>query len=317
MVSLSKARKLSPANQFVLALNYSSIGLMSLAEQLLIDLISIPQLSIAVRKLLANIDYVKKSSFLKVSRPFTVKGYSTSEILDDLEVEDLFERRTFLVDALLYKKENAKKTIAIFTGSSLNNLPRITMLHHMLSKYDCNVVYLRDHQYMSHLAGLAGCISTTPDHAAQELLALNKSLGADQMYCIGISLGGYAALLYGMHMKAVKIIGFSAFTNYQFENAVVEKYPELIKIKKNYPERMLDLFPIYNSNAFHPKVDLYYGNNNEIDSKHALRFQSLDNVKLCGIDEWEDHDTLKYVLKNAKFHELITDLLAQTHEVRT
>lgn len=97
-------------------------------------------------------------------------------------------------NALLRRGESGHLLVAF--GSIMSALNRNFEFHAMLARRDDNVLFLRDESPICYHSGFTGLTGSIEENA-EFLRYLKKRLGAERMTCLGISSGGYSAILHG------------------------------------------------------------------------------------------------------------------------
>jgi hypothetical protein len=288
------AAALPLAEQFDLAKSLGAAGLLVAAKQLLLPLLSHDALGPAARRELLINEFSLRDNFLSAFEPLSGDRQHQRRLLEQLGIPETPETRFFGVDVLVWRKSGHRRTLFFFTGAARRNLPRIAMLHQTFKDLNCNVVYVRDHQKLWHMAGLAGMPSVDPAGVTKELRHVHQTLRGTDIVTAGSSVGGYAALRYGLFLEAKATLCFSGYTNLKFDEALLPNYPAVKRLHDHNPLLPEDLMPLYAEAADAPKVTLCYGDAHEVDTRHALRMTSLPGLTLLPVPGLAEHDTIKH-----------------------
>jgi len=299
----------SPAQRLELGLSLSAAGLLTAAQKVLMGLVDLAEWGAAARRELMIIDYTQRSGLLDVLMPMCSDGQPQKKMLESLGIEPTSDTRFFGVDALVWKSGRHGKTLFFFTGTARRNLPRMVLLQRSFKDLGCNIVYVRDHQKMWHMAGLTGMPSRNPREMTLELSALHQGLGGGHVLTAGSSVGAYAALRFGLHLQAKGVLGFSAFTNIALEPHQLSDHPAAHKLIDHDPTLAEDLLPLYAQDADAPHVELCYGDAHERDARHALRMSGLPKVRLHPVAGLADHDTVKHFQAAGRLPELMSQFI--------
>ena len=301
--------------QFALAQSLGAAGLLLAANQLLQPLLAHGELGpLARRELLIN-EFSLRGDFLNAFEPFCVDPQGPKKMLDELGIAETPETRFFGVDVLVWRKSGHARTLFYFTGAARRNLPRIAMLHQTFKDLNCNVVYVRDHQKLWHMAGLAGMPSLEPLGMTKELQHIHQTLRGTDIVTVGSSVGGYAALRFGLYLGASATLGFSAYTNLVLDEPVLLKNPAVKLLHDHNPLLTEDLLPLYTTASRAPKVTLCYGDAHEVDTRHAQHMASLPGVTLLPAAGWADHDTIKHYQSTGRMRALMDSFLTNSKEL--
>jgi len=109
------------------------------------------------------------------------------------------------------------------------------------------------------------------------------SLGAAEIYCVGHSLGGYAALRLGLDLDARAVLVTCPMTTLDpadFKGVLEPERSAALQLAEVAPEQALDLAPLYRAAPRRPKVVITYGGNNAIDAAFACRMADVPDVSL-------------------------------------
>jgi hypothetical protein len=301
------------ADQLELATSLGAAGLLLAAKKLLLPLLPHAELGpLARRELLAN-EFSVRGNFLSDFEAFCVDRQHQRRLLDEIGVPETAETRFFGVDVLAWRKSGNRRTLFFFTGSALSSLPRIAMLHQTFKNLNCNVVYVRDHQKLCHMAGLAGMPSVDPSGMTKELRYIHQYLRGTDIVTAGCSLGGYAALRYGLLLGASATLGFSALTNTVMDKTEMQQNPAVKRLYEHNPLLLEDLLPLYKQASTVPKVTLCYSDDHEIDNRHASHMASLPGLSLLPVPGLADHDTIRHFQSTGGMRFLMDNFLTSTH----
>jgi hypothetical protein len=311
--NVAEAAALPAAEQFELAKSLGAAGLLLAAKQLLQPLLSHDALGPSARRELLINEFSLRDNFFSAFEPLSGDRQHQRRLLEQMGVPETPETRFFGVDVLVWRKSGHRRTLFFFTGAARRNLPRIAMLHQTFKDLNCNLVYVRDHQKLWHMAGLAGMPSVEPLDMTKELLHVHRRLQGSDIVTAGVSVGGYAALRFGLYLGASASLGFSAYTNIVMDEPVLLKYPAVKRLHDHNPLLPEDLLPLYEAATPAPKVTLCYGDANELDTRHAQHLASLPGVTLLPAAGWADHDTIKHYQATGRMRALMDTFLKGAH----
>lgn len=299
----------SPAQRLELGLSLSAAGLLTAAQKVLRGLTDQAECRDAARRELMIIDYTQRSGLLEMLTPMCADGRAQKKTLERLGIEPTPDTRLLGVDALVWNKGGHGRTLFFFTGTARRNLPRMAMLQRSFKDLGCNIVYVRDHQKLWHMAGLSGMPSENPREMSLELLALHQGLGGGDVLTAGSSVGAYAALRFGLHLQAKGVLGFSAFTNIALSPQLLLEHPAAQRLIDHDPTLAEDLLPLYAQAAEAPHVALCYGDAHERDARHAMRLAVLPKVRLHPVAGLAEHDTVKHFQAAGQLPELMSQFV--------
>jgi hypothetical protein len=172
---------------------------------------------------------------------------------------------------------------------------------------------IKNSWYHRGVPGLGGHV----DEVAASLRGLIRSIRPSRVWTIGQSMGGYAAILFGMLLDAERIIAFGPLSHLDPVEAVrfgdrrflsVMNSLAADRLKSRYDdlaelgERLAYRGPLHVIFGTHAGVD--DGDFGNLDAIHAFRLARLPNVLLHPYPD-SGHPVVKYLVD----HKLIDDLL--------
>jgi pimeloyl-ACP methyl ester carboxylesterase len=180
------------------------------------------------------------------------------------------------------------------------------MAHLWLCHLPASLVYLRDRNKTLHLRGVES-LSDDRMKAAGRLRELARDLGADRLVCIGHSLGGYSALVYGAELKADLVVPFSGITD--FAKPLVDNVPFTTFPDPSVFRHAPDLHRLYRDRTA-PRATLIFGDKNWTDRIHAEHLSDRPTVSLRPIKGYRAHDTVMELARRDELVPLLASLIA-------
>lgn len=141
-----------------------------------------------------------------------------------------------------------------------------------LVRRGANVIFVKDFQQCWYLNGLMGLTSGLEDTA--DYLRTRIPSSTRNLTCLGTSAGGYAAIRFGVALKARKVTAFSPQTDITDE--VVARFKSLDTRVSEFDTQAggLDLRVfLEQAGAGLPDIDIHYGKGNPVDKAAAERLQ--------------------------------------------
>jgi pimeloyl-ACP methyl ester carboxylesterase len=251
-----------------------------------------PQVSAEARRMLGLCKQLKRSGMLD-------EVVSYRDMLERLEIGALDHDYTTPDGVLIRSTEGAEDALVVFTPPGGDFWISINLLHHHLKPFPWHIVYIRDAKRCFHMAGVNGL---GEDYAAslEGLRALVSRLGARNTYCIGGSIGGYAALRYGLDLRAKAVLGFSAIASLDPSDWPEGLRPALNPITRIAPHMRADLDDLYRAAADRPRTLLCYGAASEFDLRHTERMRAVGDIIEIPIAGYTDHDAISYMVVKQK-----------------
>ena len=141
---------------------------------------------------------------------------------------------------------------------------------------DVNKIYIRDLSQTWYHSGLPG-ISKNIDETASFLKRTINESGMEKVVVIGNSMGGYAAILFGVLIQADIIHAFTPHTNISDEKFI--RYKQQIRnVHSNFSNTYFDLKKLLKFNNNQADIHLYYDTNDQLDEIHIKRLKYLRNI---------------------------------------
>jgi len=173
------------------------------------------------------------------------------------------------------------------------------MMHRWFGLLGVHVVYLRDWQSQGFNDGIAE-LAGNYDDTLDALATVVERLEARHVICYGNSLGGYAALRYGLDLGASGVLVFGAPTDLSASSTVVRQGG--VRTGPN-------LRFLYEAALRSPTVRLVYGADHERDAREAVNFAGLPNVTLEPAPGFAAHNSWRYFIERGTYDRLLRELV--------
>jgi len=169
-----------------------------------------------------------------------------------------------------------------------------------------NKIYLRDLDQLFYHSGLLG-ISENIDETVAFLKQQIAESGANKVVIFGNSMGGYAALLFGVLLGADVVHAFVPQT-YIHESNSEDGYEIIRDVCENFSDQYFDLKNVIQSHDNTCALNIYFDSNYERDNKNAMHVKKSKKVVLHSFDDG-GHDLTKIFKKSGKLREIIMSSL--------
>jgi hypothetical protein len=187
----------------------------------------------------------------------------------------------------------------------------LNFVHQWLGRLPVNLVYIKDFRGLS---GALGFPSLAPDRPAS-IIALRRiveELGAKRIYALGVSIGGYAAMYYGLQLGAAGVLNLAGATDLTFDfvsrlGSVPLVHVNLLRLAPDYAMNLRDS---YASARQRPHVLIAFNAGFSRDREQAERMAGLLNVELIAVDGAAKHNVVDSLIRQGKFLDLLHRLLA-------
>jgi hypothetical protein len=186
----------------------------------------------------------------------------------------------------------------------------VNFIHQRLGRLPASLVYIKDFE---NLAGACGFPTLGPGRAAS-LAALQRiadEVGGRRIYTLGVSMGGYAALYYGLQLGAEGVLNLAGATDFtpSFVESLGPVAPEYLGLRQAAPDYTMNLRETYAAAPRRPHVIIAYSAGNPRDRQQAERMAGLPNVELVAVD-YAQHNVLDPLIRNGEFLPLLQRLLS-------
>jgi hypothetical protein len=224
---------------------------------------------------------------------------SYGDILERLQI-GRYDADYAMPDGVLVRpSEGATDALVVFTPHDGDFWISINLLHHHLKGFPWHIVYLRDAKGCFHMGGVNGLGEDYPA-CVTGLNTLLAGLGVRNSYCMGGSVGGYAALRYGLDLRAKGVLAFSAASTLEPSTWPEEYQNALVPIRDKVPHMAVELDHLYRIADQRPRTLLCYGDQSLFDVRQAARMNGIEGVQHIPIPGYADHDAISYMVVNKK-----------------
>ena len=177
-----------------------------------------------------------------------------------------------------------------------------------------NKVYLRDSEFVWYHHGIAGYTKTV-DETAELLAGFIAERGIKRVVSVGVSGGGYAALLFGWLLEFDHVIAVSPQTCLG-SGTGIETYAHGLRFLDNLAasdraqREYFDLAPLLGITAdIKSEFHVHYSEDQPEDRFHAERVRGLPGVKLHAYQEGA-HRLALHMARGGVLRSLLMDALA-------
>jgi hypothetical protein len=188
-----------------------------------------------------------------------------------------------------------------------------------------NRLLVRDLQNSWYHRGVPG-LGTHVDEVAGTLRSLIRSIRPSRVMTIGQSMGGYAAILFGMLLRADRIVAFGPLSHLDPQEAVLygdlRFLPVMQRLQLDPPESAyLDLPRLGEALDYQGHLHVIYGTypgnddglSGNLDAMHAFRLARLLKVTLHPYPAAE-HPVVDWLVRNQQIDDLLERLLVNDEE---
>lgn len=169
-----------------------------------------------------------------------------------------------------------------------------------------NKVFIRDIKqswYHDGLPGISGNIDETVTYLKE--LILNHNVG--KVVIFGNSMGGYAAILFGILIHADSVHAFAPQT-FLCDPTYIRHKNIIHHILETHDSQYFDLNNLLSASESHVVISIYYDPCDRIDNRHAEHVRQHDNVKLLPY-EGRGHSIIKSLRDCGELNSILKDSL--------
>jgi hypothetical protein len=192
-------------------------------------------------------------------------------------------------------------TVVAFTGMAMRLDISIYFMQRILKRFGVNVIYVFDWTNTYYFGGVKGLGGGTRMTAAG-LRRMCAKLGTERLICFGQSSGGYAAIRYGVKLKADGVLAFSPVILPVMKSPIVDQIETTLGLR---PERRrLDLRQVMIREREIPYTKIVYGDANRADVRSARHISDLPNVAEHVLPGVSYHGTVEATTLTGEFPEI-------------
>ncbi|MFZ5963389.1 tetratricopeptide repeat protein [Thalassococcus sp. BH17M4-6] len=232
-------------------------------------------------------------------------------IVKDIE-EDMLTRDPVLtaVEDTITQSENTGSGHVVVYFHGLAEVALMTVaMDAYLNCAGANAIYLRDPDRLLFTAGHAE-LGGDLDSAAEALQARIDSFGPrHSLTMIGVSAGGFGAVLFGARLKADRVVCFSSPTvvDRAFADSIGDRRARSIlhRIETLAPDRPRLLRPVLDAQDPPLQLDLIYGADQPQDSAYAEVVRGAPGVTLYPIKGLAEHASIIDIMQRGLFMDVL------------
>lgn len=162
-----------------------------------------------------------------------------------------------------------------------------------------NKIFVRDFSQTWYHSGIPPHSKTLAGAAAQ-LTRLIQSIAPSQVYLVGNSMGGFAAILFSRLLRCGDVIAFSPQTfispslRRKHGDTRWAKEIRTTHFRSMLKPRAWDLKKTLQDSDYHAKISIYFSQASKLDTIHAGHLKDLNYVHLHPLGEG-GHQVVKYL----------------------
>jgi len=194
-------------------------------------------------------------------------------------------------------------------GSQRLGMP-LNAFHRWVGRLPASVIYLRDFRNQFFLDGIPA-LGAGLQASLAGLRKILLELEAQRVLCFGVSVGGFAALYYGLQIRAARVAALcGAVTLEPGFNEHLRWTGAARRLTEGYPGLALDMVKEYTPASRAPQVSLVYGEQNWDDRLHAEYMASLACARLRPLPGFDGHNVVIELVRRGELAGLLDEFVA-------
>ena len=189
----------------------------------------------------------------------------------------------------IVRRPDCEKLLLCFCAANGTLGLPLNFIHQWLGRLPASLVYIKDFR---NLRGGCGFPTLGPDRASAITAFRRMILDAEacKIYTLGVSLGGYPALYYGLELGASAVLSLAGASDYtphfvRSLGAVSPDYLEFCNLVSDYAESVPHaLADAPRRPGGKPRILMAFGTRQHHDRRQAERIAHLPNVELVPVD---------------------------------
>lgn len=210
----------------------------------------------------------------------------------------------------LVRRPDCEKLVLCFCAANGTLGLPLNFIHQWLGRLPASLVYIKDFR---NLRGGCGFPTLGPDRASAVVAfrRMIRDVDARRVYTLGVSLGGYAALYYGLELGAAAVLSLAGASDYtpEFIGSLKLVSPAWLEFRNGAPDYVQLLPRALETAPQPPRVLMAYGARHFHDRRQAERIAGLPNVELVPVD-CAKHNVLDPLVRDLTLMPLLQRFLA-------
>jgi amino acid adenylation domain-containing protein len=212
-------------------------------------------------------------------------------------------------DVQIVKHDRAQTVLLLFCEDYHQLGLPLPRMHGWFGRLNASLIYLRDFRRCYYLHGVSS-LGASRLATLAELRRIITSLGAERVLCFGVSAGVFAALSYGLDLKAEAVLCMGGATSLSPEfKARMATQQRIIASQTGISNIELDLRRLYANALQPPRVHLVYGQDFWLDRCHAEHMAGLPSITLQPVENCDVHNVVLDLIGREQFEEVLQWLM--------
>ncbi|HYD72389.1 MAG TPA: hypothetical protein VEF55_04580 [Candidatus Binatia bacterium] len=213
-------------------------------------------------------------------------------------------------DMLMERVPDSRALLVAFGGLSTMFGGTAEDMRFLVQNARINALFVSDPQRLFMLGGFA----SIGDYWASVawIADLKQAWAIENIYCLGLSGGGYPALRYGLDTGARRILTFAAPTEITPTITQHDKRATALtnRVLSRCPGMCVNLRDeIAKHGASAPEIINYYGAGMPEDAYHARNIEGLPTVSSRAVKGLASHNVIAWLKQSGAFHDILQEFL--------
>ncbi|GAB5400448.1 MAG: hypothetical protein Aureis2KO_20330 [Aureisphaera sp.] len=205
-------------------------------------------------------------------------------------------------DSVIVEKNGSHFLLISFGGVKKGYGMPIFEFKRTLESIPCDKIFVRDHHQCWYQKGSDEQINSR-EKLLRRLNQLIKEGDYKRIVFLGNSMGGYAAIYFGVLLKVDRILAFSpqtfidSFRRLRYRDRRWQKQLSAVSRWNPFSAALNLTSHLKKHNEFSGRVNIFFGASDKLDTLHAERLNRFSNVKLIPVED-QDHSVVRYLRDN-------------------
>jgi hypothetical protein len=205
-------------------------------------------------------------------------------------------------------RPGADTVVLLFCGGVTYRLGMpLNAFHRWAGQMPAHLIYLRDFRdefFLDGLSSIGGGLDQTLNFLRQTV----TEFGARRILCYGFSVGGFAALHYGLLLNATNVLALGAPVDLRpGANLFLRWSRAARRLHKEHSGLRLNMVDEYRAAPNPPRVSLIYGEDNWDDRLHAERMRNCAFAKLRPVAQFAGHNPVIELIRRGEFESVLQE----------
>jgi len=239
-------------------------------------------------------------------------AHNVVDLLDstpEADPETLSFQDNLASEVQIVERKGADAVILVFCDYTHNAGMPLSIVHRWLRRLPASLVYLRDFRRVFFRLGIPS-LGGDRETTIEKLREILRSLKAGEVLCYGASSGGFAALHYGLDLRARRVLSLAGPSHLS-----LDALPRDTRWNpyRTHPlaQQPIDLREMYARTAGLPDALLLYGANNPMDRAQAEHMAGIRNTRLVAVENYSAHLIPIELIRRGAFEQILLWLVGR------